>query len=214
MPVNAYPYELPPLPYAYNALEPYIDAETMRYHHDQHYQTYINNLNEALSGFPKLQKLTLEQLLTRSYFMVGQEEHEKIMNNAGGVYNHMHFFNGLAPADAKGHQPEGALAAKIKGTFGSFETFQTEFTKLALGVFGSGWVCLAVTPMRRLKMYRLLNQATTLSDGARPVLLFDVWEHAYYLKHKNRRDAYLKDLWRVAVFQDGKKEKKVRVNTG
>lgn len=207
MPIDSYPYELPPLPYAYNALEPYIDAETMRYHHGKHYQAYIDNLNAALAGYPKLQKLSLEQLLARPVYFLPQKDYAAILHNAGGVYNHRFFFSHLAPADAEGHKPAGLLSARIAGKFGSFEKFQEAFTKLALDVFGSGWACLALTSANRLQLYHLANQETTLPDHAQPVLLFDVWEHAYYLKYKNARAEYIKNLWNVALFRQSKVRK-------
>lgn len=203
MPLNTYPYTLPPLPYAYNALEPYIDTETMRVHHDKHFQTYVDHLNKALEPYPKLQKLTLEKLLSRSSILP-YDSYVAIMNNGGGVYNHGLFFQGLAPSSEDVHKPKGYFAAMINKTFGSFETFQKHFTEAALGVFGSGWACLAITPARRLKILQLTDQETALSINAKTILLFDVWEHAYYLKYKNARAEYIQALWKVAKFPEVK----------
>lgn len=201
MPVNTYPYTPQPLPYAYNALEPYIDTETMRYHHDKHYQAYADHLNKALEPYPKLQKLTLEKLLTRS-FILPYTTYEAILHNGGGTYNHQLFFQGLAPAGEDVHKPKGYLAATINKTFGSFETFQKQFSEAALDVFGSGWVCLVMTPARRLKIMQLANQETALRSDAKTVILFDVWEHAYYLKYKNARADYVQALWKVVKFPE------------
>jgi Fe-Mn family superoxide dismutase len=193
-----YPFELPPLPYAYDALEPYIDAETMHYHHDKHYQTYIDNLNNALKSYPALQRLTLEQLLLTK--ALPAKDRVTILNNAGGVYNHMHFFNGLRPANEEGHLPDERLMSMINNTFGSFGSFKDTFSKQALAVFGSGWTCLALTRRRELKIINLANQATTLEYGAVPLILFDVWEHAYYLKYRNLRSEYVDNIWNVITF--------------
>lgn len=197
MPYDRYPYELPPLPYAYEALEPYMDAETLHYHHDKHYATYIANLNKALEPYPALKALTLEQLLTHP---LPPKAREPVLNNGGGVYNHYHFFQALAPAGEVGHDPTPAQAAKIDKTFGSYAAFKDEFTAAAMGVFGSGWACLCRTRRGELKIVTLRNQETVLPQRAEPVLIFDVWEHAYYLKYKNARAEYVKALWNVAAF--------------
>ncbi len=199
MSYNRYPYELPALPYPYNALMPYIDTETMHYHHDRHFQTYVDNLNAALKPYPVLQRLQLEQILRRGNLLPA-EARTKILQNAGGVYNHMLFFEGLSPAAEGRHEPQGRLAELINKTFSSYQNFQKLFTDQAMEVFGSGWTCLAMTAQQQLKIVNLANQETTLAQNAVPLLLFDVWEHAYYLKYKNARADYLAQLWHVVRF--------------
>ncbi|MCI8360824.1 MAG: superoxide dismutase [Clostridiales bacterium] len=199
MPFHTYPYELPPLPYAYDALEPYIDAETMRYHHDKHFQTYIEGLNKALAPYPHLQKCRLEELLSAPA-RLPDPARCAILRNGGGVYNHSRFFRGMAPAQEDGHRPEGGLAQLIDQTFTSFDHFKEVFSQAALEVFGSGWAVLALTPRGKLKIVQLRNQETTLPAGALPLLYIDVWEHAYYLKYKNLRAEYVKNIWNVLAF--------------
>lgn len=195
-----YPYKLPPLPYAYDALEPYIDTETMHYHHGKHFQTYINNLNKALEPHPGLQKLTLEELLSRPH-LIPREIYDTVMNNAGGVYNHNVFFNGLAPA-SQNHMPDDRVMDAINESFGTFDSFRQEFTKMALAVFGSGWTCLAADHRGKLVIKNLKNQETVLIHKLKPVLLLDVWEHAYYLQYKNARADYIAAAWNVLTYSD------------
>jgi Fe-Mn family superoxide dismutase len=201
VPYNSYPFELPPLQYEYDALEPYIDAETMYIHHDKHFQSYINNLNQAIEPFPNLQELTLEQLLTWTRFLP-QDIYTKIMQNGGGVYNHRLFFRSLAPAGSPGTEPSAALLADIEKSFYSFSNFKALFTEEALKVFGSGWTYLIYTRQGGLKIVSMKNQDTPLALKAVPVMLMDVWEHAYYLKYKNARAAYIDALWNVVRFSD------------
>ncbi|MDL2218224.1 superoxide dismutase [Christensenellaceae bacterium OttesenSCG-928-M15] len=200
MPYNRYPFELPPLPYGYDALEPYIDRKTMHYHHDKHFKTYIDNLNKALSTHPKLQGLTLKQLLS-GIVILPRDARTAILNNAGGVYNHKHFFEGLAPANTGIHIPGKALGALIAKTYGSYDAFQGLFTEAALDVFGSGWTCLALTNKGKLQILKLKNQQTAVEKHMKTLLLFDAWEHAYYLKYKNARADYVKNIWHVATFR-------------
>lgn len=208
---DTYPFKLPPLKYSYDALEPYIDSETMYYHHDKHFQTYIDNLNNVLKRYPALQRLTLKQLL-RGNFSLSYEDRVTLHNNAGGVYNHDLFFNGLSPKgnglyanslsslNSNTHLPQGELLAKINCTFGSFENFKEEFNKEALSVFGSGWTVLAIDNANRLKIVTLKNQDTVVPKNLEPLILIDVWEHAYYLKYKNLRAEYLNAIWNVIDF--------------
>lgn len=199
MPYHTYPYETKPLAFAYDALEPYIDAETMHYHHDKHYQKYVDQLNNALKPYPNLQQLTLEQLLTRTD-EIPNAIYDAVMHNGGGVYNHMLFFDGLAPADTGRHMPQGRLAANIARTFSSFEEFKQRFNAHAAAVFGSGWTCLAAAPSGALEIISLPNQDTFIASGHRVVMLIDVWEHACYLKYKNERDKYIEAFWNVVTF--------------
>lgn len=199
MPYNTYPYELPPLPYAYDALEPYIDAETMYYHHDKHFQTYIDNLNQALEPYPQLQEMSLTQLLMNED-KLPKEAAKKIMDNGGGVYNHTFFFYSLAPASSGNHYPTGRLLELINQKYGSFGAFKDQFSQKAKDVFGSGWTYLVLDEQQNLDIMNLANQDTPLSVNAIPVIMFDVWEHAYYLKYKNDRADYIKQIWNVIVF--------------
>jgi len=194
--IGNYPFSLPNLPYAYDALEPYIDEETMHLHHDKHYATYIKNLNIALEPYPDLQQLSLEEILKMKNNLP-PEARTAILNNGGGVYNHTLFFQGLAPMSEDVHRPEGNLLTAIETCFGSFYNFKNEFNQLAAGVFGSGWTALASDSGGNLSIQNLGNQDTLLGTDLEVVFLFDVWEHAYYLKYKNVRMDYLKNLWEI-----------------
>ena len=189
-----YPFSNPPLPYSYQALEPYIDAKTMELHHNRHLQTYIDNLNLVLADAPAYQALSLDQLL-ENLETLPADIRTKVKNNAGGVYNHIFFFNGMKNPST--NLPEHALIAYIKNAFGSFEAFQSAFTKAALSVFGSGYAWLVLDALGRLQIITTSGQDTPLADRLCPVLNLDVWEHAYYLKHYNDRAAYIKDWFHV-----------------
>ncbi|MCL2694415.1 MAG: superoxide dismutase [Oscillospiraceae bacterium] len=191
-----YPFVLPPLPYDYDALEPYIDAETMHYHHDKHFAAYVSKLNDALAPYPYLQKMPLEQILC-SVGDLPPESRTPILNNGGGVYNHTLFFNGLAPASEEVHTPEGELLEAIEGFFGTFDNFREQFSEEAAAVFGSGWTGLFSDSEGNLFIRNIANQDVLLCEGLEVVMLFDVWEHAYYLKYKNDRAEYIKNLWNV-----------------
>lgn len=183
-----------PLPYDYNALEPFIDEKTMRLHHDKHLQTYIDNLNDTLKNYPELQNLTLLQLLVNGDSLPPSIR-TSIRNNAGGVYNHQFYFsNMINPAR---QQPENPLASYIVWAYGSFEAFQKQFTAAALKVFGSGYAWLVVNRGGHLTIVTTPNQDTPLPQGLCPILNLDVWEHAYYLKHYNVRADYIKDWFQV-----------------
>ena len=187
-----YPFENTPLPYGYDALEPYIDEKTMHLHHDRHLQAYIDNLNSALKQHPRLQALPLAQLIHTAGQMPGKDC-AAIARNAGGVYNHLFFFDGMRPAGKRA--PEGALAAAIHRRFGSLDGFREEFTQAALSVFGSGYAWL-VNGRQGLCLVTTANQETP-AGAATPLLNLDVWEHAYYLKHYNKRADYISDWWSV-----------------
>ncbi len=188
---NHYPFELVPLPYDYDALEPYIDTETMEFHHDKHLKTYVDNLNAALATCPTLQNMSLEALISCSD-RLPDGIREKIKNNAGGVYNHNLFFSLMAPPTK---QPlSGSLMDAIVRSFGSFEEFKSRFKASALARFGSGYAWLAARPSGRLTIVSTANQDVVTVLGLCPILLVDVWEHAYYLKYQNRRAEYL-DNW-------------------
>lgn len=185
-----YPFELPPLPYAYDALEPYIDAETMHLHHDRHLQAYVDNLNAALKDYPLYHSWSLEQLL-RNLDLLPASIRTAVENNAGGIYNHVLYFNMMGKGNSR---PSGAMLRAIEKTFGSYERFQQELKQAGLDRFGSGWAWLALNPAGELKILSTPNQGTLLQTGLRPVVLVDVWEHAYYLKYQNRRGDYI-DNW-------------------
>ena len=180
-----------PLPYAYNAMEPYIDEKTMMLHHDKHLQTYIDNLNNTLSEYPQLQDWTLEQLIMNVPSLPAEIQ-TAIKNNGGGVFNHQFYFTNLAnPAPS---YPVGMLNEAIENQFGSYQAFQNQFKAAALSVFGSGYAWLVVDATGQLRIITTQNQDTPLPLGMCPVLSIDVWEHAYYLKHYNKRADYI-DNW-------------------
>ena len=188
------PYELPNLPYPYNALEPYIDEQTMNIHHTKHHQAYVNNLNAALQNNPELQNQPIEQLM-RNINQVPESIRQAVINNGGGHANHSLFWTIMGPN--KGGEPTGALADEIKQDFGSFDSFKDEFTKAASGRFGSGWAWLVETPQGKLQITSTPNQNSPLMEGNTPLLGLDVWEHAYYLKYQNRRADYVQAWWNV-----------------
>ncbi len=192
-------FEVAPLPFAYDALVPSIDVETMHLHHDKHYAAYTKNLNDALAKAPELKDKSIEALLADTKGLP-QEVRKAIRNNGGGYYNHSLFWRMLTPE--RNGKPTGDLAAAIAKTFGSYEEFQTKFSKEASSVFGSGWAWLIVNPKGDLEITSTPNQDSPIMDVAetpgKPVLALDVWEHAYYLKYKNVRADYIKNWWEVA----------------
>src|SRR5690606_6597066 len=177
-------HQLPPLPYPYNALEPHIDEQTMRIHHDKHHDTYVTKLNQALEGHPELQSKSIEDLL-RGIDSVPESIRTAVRNNGGGHANHSLFWEIMSPNG--GGAPSGALAAAINSAFGSFEKFKEEFTQAAANRFGSGWAWLVVDKDGKLAVTSTPNQDSPLMEGKTPILGLDVWEHAYYLKYQNRR---------------------------
>ena len=186
-------FELPPLPYAVDALEPYIDAQTMTLHHDKHHQTYVTNLNGAIDKHPELASKSLEDLL-RDLNSVPEDIRTVVRNHGGGTWNHSMFWEIMGPQ--KGGAPGGELAAAIDAAFGSFDAFKAEFEKSANGRFGSGWAWL-VKKGNGLAIVSTANQDNPLSEDMTPVLGLDVWEHAYYLKYQNRRAEYVTNWWNV-----------------
>lgn len=189
-----YPFVNPPLPYEYDAMEPYIDTQTMRLHHNRHLQTYVDHLNDILANYPQFQSLTLEQLLIGAPSMPSEIQ-TGIRNNAGGVYNHIFFFMNLKnPCSDK---PPFPLESYLNTTFHDYETFQQKFTEAALSVFGSGYAWLVIDSFGNPQIMTTANQDTPWSTNMFPLLNIDVWEHAYYLKHYNRRDNYIKDWFSV-----------------
>ncbi|HSC58999.1 MAG TPA: superoxide dismutase [Gemmatimonadales bacterium] len=188
------PFTLPPLPYAADALEPHIDAQTMQIHHDKHHAAYVNNLNAALEGKADLQQKSLEALIS-DLGSVPDAIQAAVRNNGGGHYNHTMFWEIMAPGGAKA--PTGPLAQAIDKTFGSFDKFKEQFQKAGVSRFGSGWAWLARTREGALVIESMPNQDCPLMEGRFPVMGCDVWEHAYYLKYQNRRPDYLAAWWNV-----------------
>ena len=185
-------FELPPLKYAFNALEPVIDAMTMEIHHDKHHGAYVTNLNKALEGAPELSGKSIEWIL-RNINQVPEGIRTAVRNNGGGHYNHSLFWDWIAPGGSK--SPSGALANEIDSTFGSFDNFVEKFSTAAATRFGSGWAWLVVDGSKKLQVLSTANQDSPLMDGQTPVLGLDVWEHAYYLKYQNRRPDYIAAWW-------------------
>ena len=192
---------LPPLPYGYAALEPHIDAHTMTLHHDQHHASYVTNLNAALESFPELHERTASWLLL-NLNKVPEKIRTTVRNNAGGHVNHRLFWRAMSPEG--GGTPAGPLADAIKLAFGSLEQFKAQFDAAGENVFGSGWVCLvrAQQDGGGLQVYTTSGHDNPLMQGHFPLLVNDVWEHAYYLKHENRRADYLKGWWSVVNWQE------------
>lgn len=190
------PFENTLLPYAFDALEPYIDARTMEIHHDHHLQAYIDGLNRAIAPFPALQNCTAARLAVLNAPAL-RCIRPALCRNAGGVFNHRFYFAGMTP-DGSRRLPCGALQAAVLQTFGTQAAFEDAFTKAALGVFGSGYVWLVRDVAGRPRIITTANQDTPMARGLRPLLCCDVWEHAYYLKHQNRRADYAADWLRVA----------------
>ena len=193
-PVPSGPYALPPLPYPPEALEPHIDAETMRIHHGKHHQAYVANANKLLAGHPELAKLSPEELLLQ-LDKAPEDIRAGLRNNVGGHFNHSLFWTMMSPSG--GGSPSGKLAAAIDGRFGSFEEFKKQFSDAAMKRFGSGWAWLIADKSGRLSILSTANQDPPLADGAKPLLGLDVWEHAYYLKYQNRRADYAAAWWNV-----------------
>lgn len=193
------PHQLPPLPYAKEALEPHIDAQTMEIHHGKHHQAYVTNLNKAIAGNAALEAKTIEALI-KDLAAVPDAVRGAVRNNGGGHWNHTFFWNIMAPN--AGGAPSGAVAAAINAAFGNFDSFKEKFEAAGLGRFGSGWVWL-IAKAGKVEIASTANQDNPLMgssiagcDGT-PILGVDVWEHAYYLKYQNRRADYLKAWWNV-----------------
>jgi superoxide dismutase, Fe-Mn family len=192
-------FELPALPYPADALEPYIDAQTMEIHHDRHHGGYTQNANRALEGHPELQDKSAEWLL-RHFDSLPEALRTPVRNQVGGFANHCLWWTVMGPG--KGGEPKGALADAIRQAFGSFEAFREKFTQAALGVFGSGWAWLAVDHGGALSIVTTPNQESPFMQGLTPILGLDVWEHAYYLRYQNRRADYAEAWWHVVDWDE------------
>lgn len=192
---DKYPFVLPPLPYAYNALEPYIDELTMHIHHDAHHKAYVDNLNAALKDAPELQNKTLEWLLKNLDKIQDEKTRTAVKNNGGGHWNHRFFWE-IMGTQGRG-EPRKLVLDAITKKFGSFEKFKEEFTAQAKKVFGSGWAWLCVDQNGDLVLLSSANQDSPISHNLQPILGLDVWEHAYYLKYQNKRPDYITSWWQV-----------------
>jgi len=187
-------FELPALPYAYDALEPYIDARTMEIHHTKHHGGYVTKTNAALEKYPELQGKSIEELLT-DLNSIPEDIRTAIRNSGGGHYNHSIFWTIMGPG--AGGEPEGNIAAAISDNFGSFDKFKEEFSNVAATHFGSGWAWLAMDASGKLSVFSTPNQDSPISSGFKPIMGLDIWEHAYYLKYQNRRPEYISNWWNV-----------------
>jgi superoxide dismutase, Fe-Mn family len=192
-------FELPPLPYDYSALEPYIDEQTMHLHHDKHHQAYVTNLNNALQGQSQFESLPIEELIRRIN-EVPESIRTAVRNNGGGHLNHSMFWQIMKPNG--GGEPTGPLASAIMSTFGSFDNFKTQFNDAGVKRFGSGWAWLVMDRAGALSVISTANQDSPLMDGMLPIMGNDVWEHAYYLKYQNRRPDYLAAWWNVVNWDE------------
>lgn len=194
------PFTLPELPYAPGALEPYIDEQTMRIHHQNHHGAYVNNLNKALEAAPDLAGKALEELLANHCSAVPENIRTVVRNHGGGHFNHSLFWQIMSPSG--GGEPKGELGDRIANAFGSFESFREKFTAAALGRFGSGWAWLVRTKDGSLDVYSTANQDSPVMEENTPILGLDVWEHAYYLKYQYRRADYVKAWWNVVHWEE------------
>ncbi len=192
-------HTLPPLPYAYDALQPHIDEQTMRIHHDKHHAAYVNNLNAALEGEAGLASLPVEELIA-DLSKVPEKVRTAVRNNGGGHANHTLFWEIMAPGGASA--PDGDLATAIDATFGSFDAFKEQFAKACATRFGSGWGWLSIDGEGKLRIESTANQDSPLMEGRTPLLGCDVWEHAYYLNYQNRRPDYVAAWWSVVNWTD------------
>jgi Fe-Mn family superoxide dismutase len=188
------PFTLPALPFAFDALEPHIDEQTMRIHHGKHHAAYVNNLNTALDGHPDLQEKSLEALIG-DLAAVPDSIRAAVRNNGGGHWNHSLFWDLMIPGGAP--EPQGKLADAIRTAFGGFDAFKEQFAKAAVGRFGSGWAWLVQGAGGAVAIESTPNQDTPVMEGRHVILGLDVWEHAYYLKYQNRRPDYIAAWWNV-----------------
>ncbi|TMB92064.1 MAG: superoxide dismutase [Chloroflexi bacterium] len=192
-------YELPPLPYDYSALEPYIDTQTMQLHHDKHHAAYVTNVNAALQNNSEFASLPIDELMRRLND-VPENIRTAVRNNGGGHANHSMFWKIMTPNG--GGEPTGELASAIQQAFGSFDAFKTAFNDAGVKRFGSGWTWLVLDRSGKLQVMSTANQDSPLTEGLYPVMGNDVWEHAYYLKYQNRRPEYLNAWWNVVNWNE------------
>lgn len=195
-------FQMLPLPYGYDALEPYIDAKTVELHYSKHHQTYLTNLNGALEKHPELGNLSIEQIMS-DLDRIPEDIRTVVRNNGGGYYNHNIYWAIMGPK--RGGEPTGRLAQAIGSTFGSFASFKEQVEKAGLGRFGSGWAWLSKRNDGSLVIHSTPNQDTPLAEGMFPVIGVDVWEHAYYLKYQNRRAEYLTNWWNLVNWEEAER---------
>jgi len=193
------PFVIPDLRYAFDALEPVIDARTVEIHYTKHHATYLKNLNTALEKYPQFFDMELKDIL-RDLSAVPEDIRTAVRNNGGGVYNHNVYWTSLAPTGSGA--PKGKLAEAIDKTFGGFDAFKVEFEKSGLGRFGSGYAWLSLKPDKSLVIHSTANQDSPVMDGWEPIFVVDVWEHAYYLKYQNRRAEYLANIWGLINWEE------------
>jgi len=198
-------FTLPPLPYAPDVLEPYIDKTTMEIHHGKHHQAYVTNLNKALESAPDLANKSLEELLANNCAAVPENIRTAVRNNGGGHANHSMFWTIMAPPDQHSNEPSGRLADAIKSAFGGFDQFKEKFNAAAASRFGSGWAWLLQAAGGGLEITSTANQDSPMMEGKTPVMGLDVWEHAYYLKYQNRRPEYVSAWWNVVNWTEVEK---------
>lgn len=191
-------FKLPELPYDYAALEPYIDEQTMKLHHTKHHQTYIDKVNKALEGKDEWTDKPIEEILA-DLNALPEDIRTAVQNNGGGHYNHSMFWKIMAPGQSG--KPEGNIASAIDAAFGSFDTFKEKFAEAAASRFGSGWAWL-IDRNGKLEITSTANQDCPISEGAKPIMGLDVWEHAYYLKYQNRRPEYIDAWWKVVNWSE------------
>ena len=200
-------FELPSLPYGYDALEPYIDAQTMQIHRGKHHATHVEKLNKALEKYPDLQSKSLEDLL-KDLNSIPEDIRTAVRNHGGGHFNHSFFWKVMGPKGGParrsfsvGGEPSGDLEGIVKSEFGSFEDFKKKFSDAAAAIFGSGWAWLVKSGDGKLSVVPTPNQDSPLSQGLTPLLGLDIWEHAYYLKYQNRRPDYIEAWWNVVNWE-------------
>ena len=191
-------FKLPDLPYSYDALEPHIDAKTMEIHHTKHHAAYVSKLNNAVENYPELHNKTVNEILL-DVSMVPEDVMQAVINHGGGHANHSLFWELMSPGG--GGEPVGRSGKKISSQFGTFEGFKEDFKKEALGRFGSGWTWLVVDENGKLSIISTANQDSPLMQSLMPILGIDVWEHAYYLKHQNKRDEYIDSWWNIVNWE-------------
>ena len=193
-------FELPALPYAFDALEPYIDAKTVEIHYTKHHATYLKNLNSAIEKYPDFFEWDLEKVVSH-LDQIPEDIRTAVRNNGGGVFNHnIYWFNLCPPSDD--NQPTGRIAQAISKAFGDFSAFKAEYEKAGLGRFGSGYAWLSAKPDGALVLHSTPNQDSPVQEGLIPLLVVDVWEHAYYLKYQNRRAEYLGNFWNIIDWKE------------
>jgi Fe-Mn family superoxide dismutase len=195
-------FNLAPLPYDFNALNPAIDAQTVELHYTKHHNGYLNNLNSALEKYPELFEKNVEEILS-DLSQIPMEIKTAVRNNGGGFYNHTIYWSILSPNSQS--TPLPGLASAIESHFGDFQTFKSKFETAGLGRFGSGWVWLSKKPSQELVLHTTPNQDTPLALGLIPIIGIDVWEHAYYLKYQNKRGEYLSNIWEILNWEQAEK---------